>query len=428
MPASAGATSGIPEFPVVQFVRHQNEGYGPAGEDDRHLVARVRHPARGRDSGTPSRSTGSRSGRRASGARPDDRGGPHGRRHCRASISSPSTTGRRRKHRDLRRDPVLRDGNGDRKPGWHAGPGNAGRAAPGPGTLVPVGSSIVIQATSTPADGFVAEDRLLHRLDRKHATSTLIGTGHGLPVFGHLHPGRTRGRHPLDQGRRLRQQRRCGRIEPRRWTEITLTMTTANSGPLPTCTVFTPQPSSLLEIPDYAANAAAAIPVIVTAGPGRERRIIQQGGALHQRRPVWLPTPPIPTSSSGNPSVTGAYRRSRRSPTTTSATSSPRRRPSASSNSPAATNVTIESAPAVDDRLARQRRNAELGRADLHLGRRLRHELGQERQPGQHIAGPVLPGRQLRRRRVQPTAGDHYTHHVQARPEPGQRACRRRAS
>jgi len=221
----------------------------------------------------------------------------------------------------------------------------AGGNVGGPGTLVPVGSSLVIEATSTPADGFVQRIDFYTDWTGSTSTSTLIGSGTNYPYSVIYTPTGPSG---VTHRIKAVAYDNNGAVVPGvvSMDEILLTMTTANSGPLPTCSIFTPTNGSLLEIPDYGTNASAAVNVIVTAGPGTGSGAHIQRVELYINGVLFGTDTSYPYKFVWQPSVTGAYALTALAYDTlgnvVASTAS------ASSNSPVATNITIESAPAVD--------------------------------------------------------------------------------
>jgi hypothetical protein len=137
-----------------------------------------------------------------------------------------------------------------------------------PGSLVPVGSTVVIQATSTSADGFIKN--IAFYTDWNGVSGTLIGTATNYPYSVIYQPAGAAG---VTHVIKAIATDDAGNIVPPavlstnpHQDEILLTMATANSGGLPTATIITPSSSSLIEIPNYAADSTAFIPVDVTAG------------------------------------------------------------------------------------------------------------------------------------------------------------------
>jgi hypothetical protein len=137
-----------------------------------------------------------------------------------------------------------------------------------PGSLVPVGSTVVIQATSTSADGFIKS--ISFYTDWNGASGTLIGTATNYPYAVVYQPAGAAGTTHLIKAIAIDNN---GNIVPPtvvptnpNQDEILLTMATANPGGLPTATLITPASGSLIEIPNYTSDAGASIPVQVTAG------------------------------------------------------------------------------------------------------------------------------------------------------------------
>jgi hypothetical protein len=155
--------------------------------------------------------------------------------------------------------------------------GNTNNIA-GNGTLVPVGSSVIIQANSTGAPtatpavdgGFVKQISFYTDWTGSTATSTLIGTATNYPYSVTYTPTGVPGTTHLIKAYAIDNTGAyipapVSGLNPNQ-DEILLTVTTANPGGLPTGTIFAPLTGSLLEIPDYSASAGAYIPVVVEAG------------------------------------------------------------------------------------------------------------------------------------------------------------------
>jgi len=142
-----------------------------------------------------------------------------------------------------------------------------------PGSIVTVGSTVVIQATSTSKDGFIS--KVVFYTDWNGTTGTLIGSANNYPYSVIYQPAGPAGATHLIKAIGYDNN---GAIVPSaavptnpNQDEILLTMSAANSAGLPTATIVSPASGSLVQIPNYVADPAATIPVIVTAGA--------QGGA-----------------------------------------------------------------------------------------------------------------------------------------------------
>jgi hypothetical protein len=137
-----------------------------------------------------------------------------------------------------------------------------------PGSLVPVGSTVVLQATSTSADGFIKS--ISFYTDWNGTSGTLIGTSTNYPYSVVYQPAGAAGVTHLIKAIAIDNN---GNVVPPavvptnpNQDEIRLTMATANPGGLPTATLITPASGSLIEIPNYTSDASANIPIEVTAG------------------------------------------------------------------------------------------------------------------------------------------------------------------
>ncbi len=147
-----------------------------------------------------------------------------------------------------------------------------GTAIVGPpqgGTLVPIGSSIVISATSTPARGFVQRIDFYTDWTGSPVGSTLIGSSQTYPYSVIYTPVGASGSTHLIKAVATDNN---GATVPEPLTYLdSETISMANPiGPLPTCVLTTPANQSSIPIPDYTADASATIPISVsaTARPG----------------------------------------------------------------------------------------------------------------------------------------------------------------
>ena len=149
-----------------------------------------------------------------------------------------------------------------------------------PGSLVPVGSHVTIQASATPAQGFVS--RIDFYTDWNGTTGLFLGSSSKYPFFVDYSPAGAAGVTHLVKaigydntavanntavGTTPASVSSVGEIATSlNKDEILLTMTAANPNTnVPVDTIFTPTTGSLVEIPNYAADANAFIPVDVVA-------------------------------------------------------------------------------------------------------------------------------------------------------------------
>jgi len=141
-------------------------------------------------------------------------------------------------------------------------PANGGQGGAGPGTLVPVGSSIVVQATSTPQDGFVSRIDFYTDWNNGSSTGVLIGSAKNYPYSVIYTPAGPAGTTHLVKARAFDNN---GALVPASATmdQVNLTMATPNPAPLPTCVIVTPANNSLIVIPS---SSGSGIPVVVSAG------------------------------------------------------------------------------------------------------------------------------------------------------------------
>jgi hypothetical protein len=222
-------------------------------------------------------------------------------------------------------------------------PPNGGQGTIGPGTLVPVGSTIVVQATATPSDGFVQRIDFYTDYNDTTKVGTLIGSAKNYPYSVIYTPAGPAGAVHLVKALAYDNN---GVLVPASalMDQITLTMTTANPSNGPTCVIVTPGNGALIEIPDYVASSSAGIPVIVTAGaaPGAiiSKVELYINGVLLATDHVY------PYTFNWQPSVTGvfsltalAYDNLGNVVASTTST--------APTATPAPTTVTVEAAPAV---------------------------------------------------------------------------------
>jgi hypothetical protein len=176
-----------------------------------------------------------------------------------------------------------------------------------PGSIVTVGSTVVIQATSTSKDGFIS--KVVFYTDWNGTTGTLIGSATNYPYSVIYQPaGPATATHLI----KAVGYDNNGNIVPSaavptnpNQDEILLTMGAANPAGLPTATIVTPGSGSLVQIPNYLADPAATIPVIVTAGA--------QGGAgiekveLYVNGILYATDNSYPYTFTWTPKTTGAF-------------------------------------------------------------------------------------------------------------------------
>jgi hypothetical protein len=213
----------------------------------------------------------------------------------------------------------------------------------GTGTLVPLGSSVIVQATSTPADGFVSRIDFYTDWNDTTMTGTKIGTSTNYPYSIIYTPAGPVGAQHIVKALAYDN---TDTLVPASSSEdqVIFTMTTASPTALPTCVIVTPTDGSLVQIPDYTQNASASIPIIVTAGAS--------AGALISRVELYIngvlfaTDTALPYTFSWQPQVTGLFKLTAlaydnlgnvvASTTSTSPTATP-----------APTTIAIDSAPAV---------------------------------------------------------------------------------
>jgi hypothetical protein len=186
-------------------------------------------------------------------------------------------------------------------------PGNTGQNSAGPGSLIPVGSSIVIEATSQPGDGFVS--RIDFYTDWNGTSGTLISSSKSYPYSVIYTPAGPVGTTHVVKALAYDN---TGTLVPDGTPggpykdQLNLTMTTPNSSQLPTCSIFTPANNTQIPIPDYAANASASIPVEVLAAPGSNGPLISKV-ELYINGVLFGTQTGYPYNFSWQPTVTGAY-------------------------------------------------------------------------------------------------------------------------
>jgi hypothetical protein len=191
-------------------------------------------------------------------------------------------------------------------------PGNPGQNGVGPGILVPIGSSLVIQATSTAADGFVSRiDFYTDWTGLPGSTvpaGTLIGSETNYPYSVIYTPAGPAG---VSHTIKAIGYDNLGNPIPTAsngMDQLNLTMAAANPNPLPSCVIITPANNALIPIPDYVTSTSANIPVIVTAGAGTA-----QAGAIITEVQLYIngilfaTDTAYPYTFSWQPSVTGTY-------------------------------------------------------------------------------------------------------------------------
>jgi hypothetical protein len=189
-------------------------------------------------------------------------------------------------------------------------PGNTGQNSAGPGSLVPVGSSIVIQAVSQPADGFVSRVDFYTNWNYVSDTpGTLIGSSSSYPYSIIYTPAGPAGTTHVVKALAYDN---LGALVPDGapvggpyLDQLNLTMTTPNAATLPSCNIVTPGNATLIPIPDYGASSSSGIPVIVTAGPAPTAKInkveLYINGTLYATQTTY------PYQFNWQPSVTGVY-------------------------------------------------------------------------------------------------------------------------
>jgi len=178
-----------------------------------------------------------------------------------------------------------------------------------PGSIVTVGSSVVIQATSTSADGFISRVDFYTDWNGTTKTGTLIGSAKNYPYSVIYQPAGPAGATHLIKAIGYDNN---GVVVPSaavptnpNQDEILLSMAAANPSGLPTATIITPASGSLVEIPNYLADPSATIPVIVTAGA--------QGGAgiakveLYVNGVLYATDNTYPYTFTWTPKSTGAF-------------------------------------------------------------------------------------------------------------------------
>ncbi|HEY1791359.1 MAG TPA: Ig-like domain-containing protein [Opitutaceae bacterium] len=171
-----------------------------------------------------------------------------------------------------------------------------------PGTLVPVGSSVILQAVSTPADGFIS--RIDFYTDWNGTSGTLIGSTTNSPYSLIYTPAGPVGTQHVVKAIAYDNLGNAVTASAS-MDQVVYTMTTPNPSSLPSCVIVTPASGSLVEIPDYAANAQAAIPVIVTAGAAVGAQI--QRVELYINGQLFATDTAYPYTFNWQPTVTGTY-------------------------------------------------------------------------------------------------------------------------
>ena len=143
-------------------------------------------------------------------------------------------------------------------------PESGGGGGGGPGTLVPVGSSTVIQATSTPADGFV--QRIDFYTDWNGVSGTFIGSSFDYPYSVIYTPAGNAGTVHIVKAIGYDNFGNAVAASSS-MDQVKFTMTAASpTSALPTCNIVTPATGSLIQIPNYVQISTASIPILVTAG------------------------------------------------------------------------------------------------------------------------------------------------------------------
>jgi hypothetical protein len=175
----------------------------------------------------------------------------------------------------------------------------------GVGTLIPLGSSVIVQATSTPADGFVSRIDFYTDWNNSTSSGTLIGSSTNYPYSLIYTPAGPVGTAHIVKALAYDN---TGTLVPSTnlLDEVTFTMTTANPSPLPTCVLVTPANGSLVQIPDYAGNPTAAIPIIVTAGASAGAEISRV--ELYINGVLFATDSSYPYTFTWSPKVTGVYK------------------------------------------------------------------------------------------------------------------------
>jgi hypothetical protein len=163
-------------------------------------------------------------------------------------------------------------------------PFNSGQGFIAPGVLVPVGSSIVLQATSTPEDGFIQEIDFYTDWDASSGTTGIGGAssgavaGHGTLIANGItknYPysviyspaGAANTTHLLKAVAWDNNGNPIPMLSSNALDQMNVTMTTANpTAAPPTSLIVSPANSSIIEIP--AAGSGSTIQVNVSAGAG----------------------------------------------------------------------------------------------------------------------------------------------------------------
>ena len=177
---------------------------------------------------------------------------------------------------------------------------NSGQGSAGPGTLLPVGSSIILAAVSTPADGFISRIDFYTDWTGSTATSTLIGSNTKDIIYTPAGPsGATHVVKALAYDNN-------GVLVPSTSSldQITITMTTPSPIGLPTCVINSPSNDSYLQIPS-ATTAGSGIPVLVSAAAKGSATISKV--ELYIDGTLYATDTSYPYTFNWTPTVTGLY-------------------------------------------------------------------------------------------------------------------------
>jgi hypothetical protein len=222
---------------------------------------------------------------------------------------------------------------------------------PSPGSLVTVGSAVVIQATSTSADGFISRIDFYTDWTGSTATSTLIGSAKNYPYFVNYTPAGAAGTTHLIKA--IGYDNSGTAVPPTvvatnpNQDEILLTMTTPSpNGGLPSALIVSPSSGSLVEIPNYIADATSSIPVITTAGALGGAGITQV--QLYINGVLYATDSVPPYNFTWTPKTTGAFALlTLATDTNGNVVSSSAIQPGSSTPVPGPDEVIIEAAPAI---------------------------------------------------------------------------------